>query len=130
MTSVKPIKAATRTSMRIAIAGPGMPDRITHHRGLAHSRSMAEVERRRVTVHGNVQGVFFRDSTQEEAERRGVSGWVTNRSDGSVEAVFEGDADAVAAMVAFCREGPSRADVTSVDEEREEPEGLDGFSVR
>ena len=91
---------------------------------------MAEVERRRVVVHGEVQGVFFRDSTRDEAERRGVAGWVTNRSDGAVEAVFEGEPDEVAAMVAFCREGPSRADVSSVDEEREEPEGLDGFSVR
>ena len=91
---------------------------------------MAEAERRRVTVHGNVQGVFFRDSTREEADRRGVAGWVTNRSDGAVEAVFEGDPEAVAAMVAFCREGPSRADVSRVDEESEEPEGLDGFEVR
>lgn len=91
---------------------------------------MAERERRRVVVHGEVQGVFFRDSTREEASRRGVSGWVTNRSDGSVEAVFEGDADAVAALVAFCREGPSRADVERVDEESEEPEGLDGFHVK
>jgi acylphosphatase len=91
---------------------------------------MADVERRRVTVHGEVQGVFFRDSTREEAERRAVAGWVTNRSDGCVEAVFEGDPEAVAAMVAFCREGPSRADVSSVDEKREEPEGLDGFEVR
>jgi acylphosphatase len=91
---------------------------------------MADVERRRVTVHGEVQGVFFRDSTRDEAERRGVAGWVTNRSDGAVEAVFEGDPEAVAAMVSFCREGPSKADVSSVDEESEEPEGLDGFEVR
>ena len=83
-----------------------------------------------MTIHGEVQGVFFRDSTREEARRRGVAGWVTNRSDGSVEAVFEGDPEAVAAMVAFCREGPSRADVSRVDEESEEPEGLDGFDVR
>ena len=91
---------------------------------------MGDVERKRVTVHGEVQGVFFRDSTREEAERRGVAGWVTNRSDGSVEAVCEGDPEAVAAMGDFCREGPSRADVTRVDEAGEEPEGLDGFEVR
>lgn len=86
--------------------------------------------RRRVVVHGEVQGVFFRDSTREEARRRGVAGWVTNRGDGAVEAVFEGPADAVEAMVSFCRSGPSRADVTDVDVNEEEPEGLDGFRVQ
>ena len=97
---------------------------------MAHSRSMAERERRRVVVHGDVQGVFFRDSTRDEAERRGVAGWVTNRSDGAVEAVFEGDPEAVAALVSFCREGPSQASVDRVEESEEEPEGLDGFRVR
>lgn len=91
---------------------------------------MADRTRRRVVVHGDVQGVFFRDTTRDEAERRGVAGWVTNRDDGAVEAVFEGDPEAVAALVAFCREGPSRASVERVEEETEEPEGLDGFSVR
>jgi acylphosphatase len=81
-------------------------------------------------VHGRVQGVFFRDSTRDEAERRGVAGWVTNRDDGAVEAVFEGDSGAVDAMVAFCREGPSSADVERVEESEEEPEGLSGFDVR
>src|ERR687893_82609 len=95
------------TSSRIAIAGAGMSERDTQPRGLAHSRSMADVERRRVVVHGEVQGVFFRDSTRDEAERRGVAGWVTNRSDGAVEAVFEGEPDAVEALVSFCRSGPS-----------------------
>jgi acylphosphatase len=51
--------------------------------------------RRRVVVHGRVQGVVFRDATRREAARRGVAGWVTNRSDGAVEAVFEGDAESV-----------------------------------
>ncbi|MDQ3935647.1 MAG: acylphosphatase [Actinomycetota bacterium] len=92
---------------------------------------MAGRERTRVVVRGNVQGVFFRDSTREEAERRGVSGWVKNRPDGAVEAVFEGEPDAVRALVSFCREGPSKADVESVDESSEEPEGLEGgFEVR
>ncbi len=89
-----------------------------------------EVTRRRVVVHGRVQGVFFRDSASEEAGRRGVAGWVTNRHDGAVEAVFEGPPDAVGAMVRFCREGPSRADVERVEESEEEPEGLSGFDVR
>ena len=90
---------------------------------------MASV-RRRVVVHGDVQGVFFRDSTEKEAESNGVAGWVRNRDDGAVEAVFEGDEDAVEALVEFCRSGPSKADVERVDVEDAEPEGLDGFSVR
>ena len=59
-----------------------------------------------------------------------MAGWITNRPDGAVEAVFEGDADAVDALVEFCRRGPRGADVDSVDEAREEPEGLSGFQVR
>ena len=86
--------------------------------------------RRRVVVHGDVQGVFFRDSARREAERHGVDGWVTNRPDGAVEAVFEGRPDAVSALVSFMREGPSRARVERVEESEEEPEGLDGFRVR
>jgi acylphosphatase len=86
--------------------------------------------RRRVVVHGNVQGVFFRDSTEKEASSRGVAGWVRNRDDGAVEAVFEGDEDAVEALVEFCRSGPSKADVERVEVDEEEPEGLDGFGVR
>jgi acylphosphatase len=86
--------------------------------------------RKRVVVHGDVQGVFFRDATQREASSRGVAGWVTNRSDGTVEAVFEGDPDAVEGMVAFAREGSSQAEVERVDVEDEEPEGLSGFEVR
>ena len=86
--------------------------------------------RRRVVVRGRVQGVFFRDSVRERARSRDVAGWVRNRQDGAVEAVFEGDPDAVESMVRLCREGPSRADVTSVDVTEEEPEGLSGFEVR
>jgi acylphosphatase len=86
--------------------------------------------RRRIVVRGRVQGVFFRDSTEKEARSRGVSGWVRNRDDGAVEAVFEGDADAVEALVGFCRSGPSRADVDDVDVTEEEPEGLSSFEVR
>jgi acylphosphatase len=87
-------------------------------------------ERRRVVVQGRVQGVFFRDSTAREAEAAGVAGWVCNRDDGAVEAVFEGDAEAVERMVEFCRSGPNRADVEHLDVSQEEPEGLSGFSVR
>ena len=90
----------------------------------------ADAVRRRVVVRGDVQGVFFRDSTRKEAESRGVSGSVTNRPDGAVEAVFEGPREAVDALIAFCREGPSRADVDDVEVTEEEPEGSGGgFAV-
>jgi acylphosphatase len=85
--------------------------------------------RRRVTAHGRVQGVFFRDSTREEAERRGVTGTVRNTDEGTVEAVFEGDEEAVEALVEFCRSGPGSADVERVDVEDEEPQGEEGFEV-
>jgi acylphosphatase len=86
--------------------------------------------RRRVRAHGQVQGVFFRESVRQEAARRGVAGWVCNRSDGTVEAVFEGSADAVSALVEFCRAGPGHSSVARLDEAAETPEGLSGFSVR
>jgi acylphosphatase len=86
--------------------------------------------RKRVVVHGRVQGVFFRDSTRREAQSRGVAGWVTNRPDGAVEAAFEGDPEAVEALVGFCRRGPRGAEVDRVEEFDEEPEGLTGFQVR
>jgi acylphosphatase len=89
-----------------------------------------ETVRRRVVVHGRVQGVAFRDATRRQASSRGVAGWATNRPDGAVEAVFEGDPEAVASLVRFVREGPRAADVDSVDEHEEEPEGLSGFDVR
>jgi acylphosphatase len=83
-----------------------------------------------VIVRGNVQGVFFRDSCRREARSRGVTGWVTNRPDGAVEAVFEGEPDAVRAVVDWCGHGPRGAEVASVDESAEEPEGLNGFEIR
>ena len=86
--------------------------------------------RRRVAIYGHVQGVFFRDSTRRLAEREGVAGWVRNRSDGSVEAVFEGEPDSVERLVSFARKGPRGAQVERVELAEEEPEGLRGFSVR
>jgi acylphosphatase len=90
---------------------------------------VSDAVRRRVVVRGNVQGVFFRDSCRRAAASRGVAGWVTNRSDGAVEAVFEGEPDAVSSMVDWCSRGPRGAGVDSVDEATEEPEGLSGFEV-
>ena len=81
-------------------------------------------------VRGLVQGVFFRDSTRRLAQRYHVTGWVSNRADGAVEAVFEGNADAVERLVAFSREGPRGAQVESVEVTEEQPEGLSGFAVR
>ena len=86
--------------------------------------------RRRVVVHGLVQGVFFRDSVRRRAVDAGVSGWVRNTREGTVEAVLEGESDAVAKLVAFCREGPRGARVERVDAADEPPEGLSGFAIR
>jgi len=87
------------------------------------------VIRRRVVAHGRVQGVFFRDSTRRLAQQHGVAGWVSNRGDGAVEAVFEGEEGAVERLVAFMRRGPRGAQVESVELTDEEPEGLAGFNV-
>ena len=86
--------------------------------------------RRKVIVEGRVQGVGFRYAVMRAARSRGVAGWVRNRPDGTVEAVFEGDAEAVESMVAFCREGPRGAVVDRVSVEDEAPERLGGFDVR
>lgn len=83
-----------------------------------------------MVARGRVQGVFFRDATRREAARRGVAGWARNRGDGAVECVFEGDRDAVEAMVAFVRGGPGHAEVSDVEVSEEEPEGLSDFDVR
>ena len=88
------------------------------------------VIRRRVVAQGRVQGVFFRDTCRREASGRRVSGWITNREDGAVEAVFEGEASAVQARVAWVRHGPPQARVTQLDVIDEEPRGERGFSVR
>jgi acylphosphatase len=88
------------------------------------------VIRRRVVVQGSVQGVGFRYAVRQRARQRGLSGWVSNRHDGSVEAVFEGDDDAVEALVRFMREGPRGAEVERANVDCEEPAGLRGFDVR
>jgi acylphosphatase len=88
------------------------------------------VIRRRVVAHGLVQGVFFRDTCRRQASARRVSGWVTNREDGAVEAVFEGERSAVQAMIDWARSGPSQAYVTKLEIIDEEPRGERGFSVR
>jgi acylphosphatase len=74
--------------------------------------------------------VFFRDSVRQRARSHGVGGWVRNRPDGAVEAVFEGPPEAVEQLVRFSREGPRGADVEDVEIQEEDPEGLEGFQVR
>ncbi len=88
------------------------------------------LERRRVVAHGHVQGVFFRDSVRREAESRGVAGWVRNCSDGTVEAVFEGDLAHVEHLIGFCRSDPGSSRVDRIEVVQEEPEQITGFSVR
>ena len=85
--------------------------------------------RRRVVVHGFVQGIFFRDTTRRLAEQHGVSGWVRNNWDGTVEAVFEGEPEAVERLVTFAHEGPRGAFVERVEVHEEDEEGLSGFRV-
>ena len=94
---------------------------------MRHARS---VIRRRVTVSGRVQGVFFRDGCSREARGRGVAGWVRNRADGTVEAVLEGEPEAVEQVLAWMRAGTTSARVTDVRTAPEEPAGEQGFSVR
>ncbi len=84
----------------------------------------------RVVVYGDVQGVFFRDACSKEASAAGVAGWVTNRSDGTVEAVFEGDESAVERMCRWCEAGSPEAAVERVDVARTEDTGVQGFEVR
>jgi acylphosphatase len=86
--------------------------------------------RRRVLVRGRVQGVFFRDSARRAAERAGVTGWICNRPDGRVEAVFEGPAAAVEALLTWCRTGPAHARVDEVTVVEEAPAGDAHFVIR
>ena len=86
--------------------------------------------RKRVVVHGSVQGVFFRDTMRRLAEQRSVSGWVRNNADGTLEAVLEGDESALERLLAFAHEGPRGARVERIEVFDEEPEGLTGFAIR
>jgi acylphosphatase len=85
--------------------------------------------RKRVRAHGRVQGVFFRDTVRRAARSAGVAGWAANRPDGTVEAVFEGEPEAVERLVELCHSGPGHAEVSRLEVADEPPEGLSGFSV-
>jgi acylphosphatase len=86
--------------------------------------------RKRVRAHGRVHGVFFRDTLRRAAQREGVAGWAANRPDGTVEAVLEGEEEAVGRLVELCRSGPGHADVERLEVADEQPEGLAGFEIR
>jgi acylphosphatase len=81
-------------------------------------------------VTGRVQGVFFRDACARQARAAGVAGWVRNRADGSVEAWFEGDPQAVEKLVTWCREGSAQARVEGVEIDQDSPAGLEGFRIQ
>ena len=82
-----------------------------------------------LVIRGRVQGVFYRAWTRERAEHRGVDGWVRNRPDGAVEAVFSGPPEAVDKLVAECRKGPPAARVEAIDVTPAEPLTARGFAV-
>lgn len=86
--------------------------------------------RRHVTVHGVVHGVGFRYSCARAARQLGVAGWVRNRPDGTVEAVFEGEEDAVERLSDWMRAGPPGAEVTALDVVAERPRGERDFEIR
>ena len=91
----------------------------------------SDLQRAQVKVSGQVQGVFFRDSTRQKAEELGLAGWVKNLPDGQVEALFEGPSERVKEMVRWSEEGPQRASVENVDTNFESAGGdLEGFEVR
>jgi acylphosphatase len=83
-----------------------------------------------IFVEGRVQGVYFRDSTWQQADRLGVGGWVRNLPDGRVEAVYEGPRASVEELLDWTHRGPARASVAAVQIYDEEPKGEPGFSVR
>ncbi|MGI8574092.1 MAG: acylphosphatase [Egibacteraceae bacterium] len=94
------------------------------------SDEASDLRRVRAEVSGNVQGVFFRDSTRQKAQDLGLSGYVRNTPDGQVEVEFEGPSDQVDEALDFCRQGPDMADVNDVESEEIETQDDDGFEVR
>jgi acylphosphatase len=97
---------------------------------LATARSLSPLVRRRLVIHGRVQGVFFRDTLRRLAEQHGVTGWARNTPEGTVETVLEGERAAVDRVVDLARRGPEGAHVERVEMTEERPEGLRGFSIR
>jgi acylphosphatase len=88
------------------------------------------MKRARVRITGRVQGVFFRVETRDRARSLGLSGWVRNAGDGTVEAAFEGPPERVCSMLEWCRSGPALAEVEDVSHDWEETRGEQGFEIR
>jgi acylphosphatase len=88
------------------------------------------IRRAHVIVRGRIQGVGYRYSTRSRAASLGVDGWVRNRADGNVEAVFEGTAERVELLLRWCRQGPSAAYVDEIEVDWQEPTGEQGFAIR
>lgn len=98
---------------------------------MAAGQATPPTRRIHAVVRGRVQGVSYRASTEREARRLGLAGWVANRADGTVELEAEGPAAAVAALLAWCARGPARAEVTAVEVAEQAPRGAAGeFGVR
>jgi acylphosphatase len=114
----------------VALLGSGHTRFFVHRAPGRRHGYRRPVIRRRVIVHGAVQGVGFRYSAARTAGSRRVAGWIRNRPDGTVEAVFEGDRDAVEWLVDWCRVGPRGAAVDELEVRDELPEGLQGFAIR
>jgi acylphosphatase len=88
------------------------------------------MERLHVKIEGLVQGVFFRDAAKKKAEEMNITGWIKNKNDGTIEAVFEGEVNNLNKMLEFCREGPPDAVVDIVEEEWEDAtEEFDTFEI-
>ena len=85
---------------------------------------------KKLRIRGKVQGVYFRESLKNEAHKSGISGWVRNRGDGSVEALLQGEEASVDQLVEWCRHGPPQARVDSVDVSTANPESVTGFERR
>ncbi len=96
---------------------------------MPNSSTPHEQIRAHVFISGRVQGVGYRYSTKDEADRLSLNGWVLNRPDGRVEAVFEGSREVVEQMIRWCHKGPRSAVVKDVAVEYSQPEGLVGFRI-
>lgn len=103
---------------------------VTCGAGLPHSAQNGDMNRIHVLVRGVVQGVGYRYSAALAAEERGVSGWIRNRADGTVEASIEGEPEGVEQMLQWLRHGPEGARVDEVEVAQRHPEGASGFGVR
>ena len=91
---------------------------------------MSDRVRAHVFVTGKVQGVYYRATTRDTAQKHDIDGWVRNLDDGRVEAVFEGPEEKIESMVEWCETGSPRARVDDVDVEYEDPDGIEGFEVQ